>query len=559
MKLAVVLFSLTTLTGVSPLPVQATIEFHSAGFRSVDLRAESRPALPHTSLARLNVESPIGASTAQTTTGQVITPTVVVTEITPLVQDSPAITPTTIPSNTGVFDEPASSATPSETEINPERDAAYAGAIVGTVIANRSPSFVRFFVEGATYELDPQRSMGLDLPRPTAVLNLFNCDANAQNQAGCFWDPYLVTQNGFYEIVTGQDSGALVSLSLREASAPPKDQIWVQNRTGRREEIYYIDQMFDLAPSTVKEFTLPADGVGVFYLRTCVTANNENVCEWSAQAVEPGRYYALVEEDWRGNVANSTVTALQLRAIIGDGMAVIETPPQMACRVVVPTLNVRSGPGLSYDIIKKVRSTQAGAAIVTVVGRTEDSQWLAVDEREVDNGWVTSNYNFIRCDGDLAALPVVADVEPTPTPTAIATPTPPQTVRPQNAPAESAAPTSTPTPLVEEATATPEPAIAGVPAGYAQIVVNNGFDQIIRFTLDQRHRVDLGPSEYDLNPGDSVSFVVYPGQVAFSASTPWRGLSGQTEIYLDKDQTRVLWLSFIPDPGEPGEWILLFE
>jgi hypothetical protein len=456
-----------------------------------------------------------------------------------------------------------SEADPSGALADPANDAAYTGAIGGTVIANRTPAFVRFFVEGATYELDPQRSTGLDLPRPTAVLNLFNCDARSAEQLSCFWDPYLLTRDSFYEIVNGNESGALVSLTLREAGSPPAGLVWVQNRTGRREQVYFADRMVEIAPSSVQEFSVPAGGVGVFYLRTCISVAGESVCEWSAHAAESGKYYVLAEQKWQGNVPNSTVTALELQPILGDGVEAVETPPQTVCRLLVPALNVRSGPGLSFDITKKVRSTQTEVGSVIVVGRTDDSQWLAVDPRVIKDGWITGSANFIRCDGDIAALPVLVTAIPTPTP-------PPVVVAPPTlTPAVAApvvadvveAPVTVAEPITEEPTATPAataPPQTGIPPGYAQIVVTNGFDQVMRFTLDQRLRLEVGPSEYDLQPGESLSFIVYPGLIAFSASTPWRGLSGQADFILEKDQSRSLWLVFIPDPNEPGEWELVY-
>ena len=56
-------------------------------------------------------------------------------------------------------------------------DPIYSSIISGTIVANRTEQQVLFFVEGATYLLDPLRSIGLQLPRGTAAVNLFNCDA----------------------------------------------------------------------------------------------------------------------------------------------------------------------------------------------------------------------------------------------------------------------------------------------------------------------------------------------------------------------------------------------
>lgn len=105
---------------------------------------------------------------------------------------------------------------------DPALDEQYAGVLEGTIIANRTEANVRFFVEGQVYDLAPLRCDWVAAsPRATAVLNLFNCDAiqSAEGDAGCFWDPYLLKQDGFYELVTGAEAGLLVSLSLREAGA----------------------------------------------------------------------------------------------------------------------------------------------------------------------------------------------------------------------------------------------------------------------------------------------------------------------------------------------------
>jgi hypothetical protein len=52
--------------------------------------------------------------------------------------------------------------------------------------------------------------------------------------------------------------------------------------------------------------------------------------------------------------------------------------------------------------------------------------------------------------------------------------------------------------------------------------------------------------------------MVFPGQVAFSASSAWRGLSGNADFILEEKQERVLWLYFIPDPDGSGRWNLQY-
>jgi len=442
-------------------------------------------------------------------------------------------------------------------------DAAYAAPIEGTIIANRTTANVRFFVEGATYQLDPMRSVGVVLPRVTAVLNLFNCDADTpETTDGCFWDPYLLDRDGFYEVVAGADVGSLVNLTLQPAGNPPSGQIWLQNRTGNRESIVYEGATIELPPSTVHTFTT-TETIALFYLRSCLAITDRTVCEWAPVNAESGFYYALVETTLPGNVPNSTIETLELEPILSSDGNTIETPPQLICQLQVPTLNVRSGPGLEYEIINKVRGTEQEPGRITVIGRSADAQWLAVDERVAPGGWVTGSASFVQCTGDVNALPEaeVTDGRLVPTPAPTVAPTAPAIINPLPDTAPIPESSSEPAPagtVVTETTEPATPAPLSIPAGQALIIINNGFDQQIRFTLDQRYRVDPGLSEYDLQPGESLSLLVYPGPIAFSASSPWRGLSGNAEFLINEKESRSLWVVFVPDPDGSGRWILQY-
>lgn len=437
-------------------------------------------------------------------------------------------------------------------------DAEYAGPIEGTIIANRTEVQVRFFVEGATYELAPLRSIGLALPRVTAVLNLFNCDATLpESQDGCFWDPYLLDRESFYEVIGGQDTG----LTLQAAGTPPANQIWLQNRTGKREQVFYAGATYELPPSTVQEFTTEtADTPAILYLRSCLEVTDRTVCEWAPNDAKPGFYYALVEVTVSGAVPDSQVNALELQPIIvSGGGELVETPAQITCQLQVPVLNVRSGPGLQYQIISKVRSTEQAPATVLVIGRDTASEWFAVDDRVAPGGWVTGSSGFVTCTGDTNTLPVVEVTDGRLAPTPVAAAPAEDTTTTDSGESTTVAPVET-TPAEAEPVAeiTPTAAALTVPPGQALIIIHNGFDQQIRFTLDQRYRVEVGPSEYDLLPGQAVSLLVYPGQLAFSASTPWRGISGNDDLLIEAEQARDLWITFVPDPDGSGRWILQF-
>ncbi|MBX3009874.1 MAG: SH3 domain-containing protein [Caldilineaceae bacterium] len=541
------------------------------------------PVVPRT-LSTLRIQDQL--TLAQQTT---VTPTVsaiVLPRLSPTATVPTTLSSTTVPSDTTVLSTTAPlsgtelvtatplltttlavTSTPAITAEQALLDAEYAAPIEGTIIANRTESNIRFFVEGATYELAPLRSIGLTLPRVTAVLNLFNCDANLpETQAGCFWDPYLLNRDSFYEIVSGE-TGEGASLTLQTAGTPPQNQVWLQNRTGKREQLFYGGETYELPPAAVQEFTTATDTPAIFYLRSCLEVADRTVCEWAPNDAMPGYYYALVEVSVNGAMPNSRVNALALEPIVSnEGTAPVEStstptvPAQVSCRVLVPTLNVRSGPGLQYQIIDKVRSTEQEPATLAIVGRDAAGQWLALSTDVVAGGWVSGSSGFVTCASDVTVLPVaeVRDGRLAPTPAADA-PTVPDAVTTTDAvETPAAAVVEVPTEETPIAEAVPTATVLTIPPGQALIVIHNGFEQQIRFTLDQIYRVEVGPSEFDLQPGESIQMLVYPGMITFSASTPWRGISGNDDFVIDAEQSRDLWITFVPDPDGSGRWILQF-
>jgi hypothetical protein len=397
----------------------------------------------------------------------------------------------------------------------------------------------------------------------------------------------LLTRDGFYEVIIGQQLGEEITLSLRAAGAPPADQIWIQNRTGERETVIVNNELYEVPPAAVQEFTVVVGAPVIVQLRTCIEAGEQSICEWAPQGVEAGFYYGLVRNDTPGP-ENTQLTSLSLQGVIASSGETVKAPPQALCRLRVPTLNVRSGPGLEFPIIAKIRGTESEPGSVVVVGFDATQTWMQVTERVAREGWVTSNPEFILCEGDLTALPVagqVAAAESTPAAEAVeaapaentaavaATEAAPEVVEAapvevapvaeattatkESAPEAEAAPVEAEAPAEE---ATPTPQVAEVPDGLARIVVNNPFDQVIRFTLDQKYRPERENlnGEWDMQPGDQISILVYPGTVAFSVSTPWRGLADNAEIVVAEKEERALWIWFVPDPVEPDRWNLQF-
>ncbi|MFO7632332.1 MAG: hypothetical protein R6W76_07330 [Caldilinea sp.] len=331
---------------------------------------------------------------------------------------------------------------------DPALDEAYSEILAGTIIANRSDVPIRFFIEGRTYEVAPLRSIGLALLRDTAILNLFNCEASRDDSdAGCFWDPYLLMSDGFYEVVIGQQLGQDILLSLRAAGAPPANQIWIQNRTGERETVIVNNELFEVAPAAVQEFSVITDAPVIVQLRSCIGADDRTICEWTPQGVEAGFYYGLVRSETPGP-NNSRLTSLALQGVIASSGETVKAPPQAFCRLRVPTLNVRSGPGLEFPIIAKIRGTDTEPGSVVVVAFDATQTWMQVTERVARDGWVTSNPEFILCEGALAELPVTGQplVAATPAPTE----EPALAATPTEAVALAVAPTATPSPAEVE-------------------------------------------------------------------------------------------------------------
>jgi len=461
---------------------------------------------------------------------------------------------------------------PSETPLQTQLDAIYNTPLEGTIIANRTSASVTFFVEGELYRLAPLRSFGVNLPRSTGVLNLYNCAADTpQTEEGCFWDPYLIQAEGFYEIFNTEAEGEPLRLVLEEAGTPPTDQVWIQNRTGQAEVIIYNDTTVELAPSAVHEFEVGEAPIVTFYRRSCLSMNGETVCEWSPQSVEPGFYYALDEVSSAGAPPNSQISVVDLQPVLARegeiplataASGIEATAPDTGtqesstasaapgaaatCQLQIPVLNVRSGPGLEYLVISQLTADGLDGGNVAVVGRDAAQQWLAVDESIAPGGWVAAGPQFLQCDRDIAQLPVaeITDGRLAPTPTPAAAEPATDTAEGESAEEDTAA--------SAEATEEAEDPAVEVPTGQAVLVVTNAFDQEIRFTL--------APDEYDLPPGETIYVVVNPGRVQFSVSSPWRGgISGNAEFVIEPDQSATLFLYFVPDPSDSGEWELRYE
>ncbi len=289
--------------------------------------------------------------------------------------------------------------------------------LTGTIFANRTALTVQFFLDGQVYELAPRESTGLTLRRASTVVNLYSCEAERPESDDCFWDSYPVRQDGFYEITNGADAGDPASLLLDEAGPPPGDQIWVQNRTGQREQIVYGEGVIELSPSETQQIEVETEEIATLFLRTCVALGGEQACEWAPVNVRTGAYYALVADEAGPAPANATRDAVTLETVAGEGGVVASTrgeleeteeteaaaaeaegavaaagedapavaaeaaavaPGNTACTPQVQALNVRAGPGFEYLTLGQLYSETGPLPFPVRTPRGSGWRWRTV-------------------------------------------------------------------------------------------------------------------------------------------------------------------------------------
>lgn len=510
-------------------------------FTTVSQTASEATLPPHTAanaaLVRQEKARPLLVDTQSITVGNVLTATVNVTASQVLTEAESQVE--------GEANEEGSAPATS--------DAFSVPVLEGTIVANRTEAAVTLFIEGEMHRLEPLRSTGIILPRDSSAINLFNCDAdsNAQSEEDCFWDPYLIQADGFYEILNGAAEGKPVKLILEEVGAPEENQIWVQNRTTETETFFLNDEKFELPPTAFLEFDLEEDLEPIFHLRSCISLDAESVCEWLPQPATVGSYYALNESRTSIGLPNSQIAFVELEPIIAQDEAAVEATQQneetstvadVVCRLNVPTLNIRSGPGLEYLVVSQAFRSEDGDATVRVVGQDALGLWLATDEKILDGGWISADSSLLTCEGDISSLPIaeITDGRLAPTPEVVEAADPGDATGSDDTGNED---------IQEENGEDADPATP--PKGQSLLIVENVFEADVRFTLAE---------EYDLQPGGKVNIVVPAGRVQFSVSSPWRGgLAGNAEFIIEPDQTKEMFLYFIPDPDNSGKWLMRYE
>ncbi len=511
--------------------------------------AASQTAPLRVALASLQAQSTLTAT--QPVSGSLLTPVQPQPSLVVSVAVTATVTQTAVVTTTGVSATPTPASQLPIVELQPDE------VLTGTIVHNRSAVSIFFFLDNDLYQLPANRGVGLAMPRPLAGLTLFSCSAEVTEDPTCEWVSYPIRRSAFYEVGADATVPGQANLRLALASAPPLDIAKIQNRTGADGTLLRGDEVLEIVNTGAVELAVIDDPTGTVNLPRCLQTNSQRICEWLPVPYQGGIYYALVQESSPAGINGVTIVQSRLHPLLMQEALMTPTPtpePEptgVSCQAQIPSLNVRSGPGTSFGVISKLRIAEENRGRVLAVGRTANGEWLAVDPRFAEGGWVANVARWLVCEGDTNELPVVAEAgEPVTIaapvlaqPTPSATPTPP--------PAEDA-PTELPS-----GTATP----AGLGPDQALLIATNAFDQPIRFTLDAAlHGLPEGtPSEYDLEPGQSLRFVIRAGQVQFSASTPWRSGSGNANFALGEGASRELFLRFQPSANNPDRWELRYE
>lgn len=519
------------------------------GINQIDVASAAPAAPPRVEPASLLAQRTVTAT--QPLSGSLLTP----------VQAQPPVTATgQITPSTGLTGTAAAlTATPTPASQLPIVELLPDEVLTGTVVHNPSDVSVFFFLDNDLYQLPANRGVGLAMARPLAALTLFSCAAEVTDDPTCDWVSYPIRRSALYEISADAAVPGQANLRLALAVAPPLNVAQIQNRTGAESTVLREDEVLVIANTG----TLVLDGLdetgGIVSLPRCLQTNNQRICEWLPTPLQGGIYYTLSEERGPAGINGVTIVQSRLNPLLMQEALMTPTPtpePEpvgIQCQTQIPSLNVRSGPGTSFSVISKLRPAEENRGQVLAVGRTASGEWLAVDPRFAEGGWVANVAQWLVCEGDTNELPVMAEAdEPVALPAPIlsqpapsATPTPP--------PAEEAA--------ADEAAELPSDTNAPPGPEQAVLIATNAFDHSIRFTLDAAlHGLPEGtPSEYDLEPGQSLRFVIRAGRVQFSASTAWRNGAGNANFELGEGASRELFLRFEPSINNADQWEMRFE
>lgn len=129
--------------------------------------------------------------------------------------------------------------------------------------------------------------------------------------------------------------------------------------------------------------------------------------------VPPTKTHTPIPDTTATAAAEATTAALLQKAVAATltAAAPTPTPTALSVRVKTQTLNIRSGPGLNYQIISSVAQNTE----LVISGQANGCAWFQVYYRGIDTGWVSGAEQYVSFGGNCDSIPAV-DIPPTPIP-----------------------------------------------------------------------------------------------------------------------------------------------
>jgi hypothetical protein len=137
-------------------------------------------------------------------------------------------------------------------------------------------------------------------------------------------------------------------------------------------------------------------GENLFVVLTAQYKNNENVLVLLQVAIPADSS----QEPFEQILASFTLNSDSLSGAPG-AESTTTTQESPTAQVLVPTLNVRAGPGTNYSRLGAVNNGD----VLAVVGQVNDCGWLQVTTADGTDGWVSGGQQYVQLNGDCASIP----------------------------------------------------------------------------------------------------------------------------------------------------------
>jgi hypothetical protein len=87
-----------------------------------------------------------------------------------------------------------------------------------------------------------------------------------------------------------------------------------------------------------------------------------------------------------------------------DSLTVRDFEPRLICTITALSMNVRTGPGTSYES----SSYLSQGELVQPVGQSPNGEWISIkSEGNEHQGWIANVKSFVSCNSTLSVLPVI--------------------------------------------------------------------------------------------------------------------------------------------------------